>query len=71
MEDLLIRKGEIEDQLTEEVDEQGALFSELNGINDALGEAKHVIDPLWDRWEAQLAQGIIPDLDEMPPGAEP
>lgn len=69
MEDLLLRQIE----LRQRIEEDGAkehLFRELNEVNKALGEREETYDPLWEKWERELAEGKIPDLDEMAPDPE-
>ena len=69
MEDLLLRREEIEQELNDEPDRHERksrselLLEHLNAINKALGLDFVVQDPLWDYWEAELAAGRMPDLD--------
>ena len=69
-EDLLWRQRQLLRRLEDEPDKDGALLEELNSINKALGEEETVIDPLFDKWERELAEGKIPDLDELPEDLE-
>lgn len=64
-EDLLIRRDELEKEIYEDGDKGGHLMAELTKIISALGDAPFVYDPLWDKWEAELAEGKMPDLDEV------
>jgi len=65
-EDLEVQKRDIESQLDEGTvggATRQALMEQLNSINKALLiEAPQ--DALWDKWEAELAAGRIPDLEE-------
>ena len=69
IEDLLLRQDELRKRVDDGEDEEGDLFRELNEVNKALGEDEDIQDVLWDKWERELAEGKVPDLDEMPPGA--
>jgi len=64
-EDMLLRKQEILDQLKDlDTKQSNELYEQLNAINAVLGEEVLVQDDLVDRWERELEQGIIPDLNE-------
>ncbi len=73
-EDLVFRRQEIQERLDDEdedieTEEQEALFKQLNKINKALGHDEAVQDELIDKWERELAEGRMPDLDEgLPSG---
>ena len=69
LEDLMIEESELKKRIEKGEDAEGNLLRELNNIQKMLGEDEGTEDMLWDKWEAQLAAGEIPDLDEMPPGA--
>ena len=65
--DLISRKKELESQLensapgvnrTKIVDAIGEIDELMTGVNSAA-------DPLIDKWEREIAEGKIPDLDEM------
>lgn len=61
------RKAEIERQLDDDRtprQQVAELYSQLARIQRALGEDVDCGDPLIDKWERELEQGIIPDLDE-------
>lgn len=72
VEDLLVERASLEKRIEEGEDAAGRLLRELNDVNKALGETdgSDTGDALWDKWEREIAEGKIPDLDEMPPGAE-
>lgn len=64
-EDMLLRREEIMEQLeTANSKVSSGLYEQLNSINVALGEAPVVQDELVERWERELEQGIMPDLNE-------
>ena len=69
-EDFYERKAEIVSQLEDDMtpmSEKSSLIARLEGINKALGEdLDYSADPLADKWERELKDGIEPDLDEMP-----
>jgi len=44
--------------------EAKAAMPALDALNKILGDHK-VIDPLADKWERELAEGEMPDLDEV------
>lgn len=70
VEDLLVEKTVLEKRIEDGEDSGSHLFRQLNEVNRALGERESFGDALWDKWEREIAEGKIPDLDEMPPGAE-
>lgn len=64
-EDMLLRREEIMEQLeTANSKVSSGLYEQLNSINVALGESPVVQDELVERWERELEQGIMPDLNE-------
>ncbi len=67
-EDLYERKAEIEAQLEDEMTpmkERTFLMTRLRNVNKILQEdLKDSDDPLIDRWEQELLEGKVPDLDE-------
>jgi hypothetical protein len=67
-EDLYERKAELEALLADEMTpmrERTTLMARLRRLNKILDEDLEVSDdPLVDKWEAELAAGRIPDLDE-------
>jgi len=64
-EDMLLRREEIMEQLeTANSKVSSGLYEQLNSINVALGEPPVVQDELVERWERELEQGIMPDLNE-------
>ncbi len=71
VEDLLVEKLSLEKRIVDGEDSGGHLFHDLNEVNKALGETgSDTGDELWDKWEQEIAEGKIPDLDEMPFDAE-
>lgn len=40
------------------------LYKQLNAINKALDLPEIAADPLIDKWEKELAEGLEPDLEE-------
>lgn len=42
-----------------------AMFDKLNALNKLLGYEEMFQDPLIDKWERELEEGKIPDLDEV------
>jgi hypothetical protein len=68
IEDLLFQKSELERRIEAGEEDQDRLVRELNEAKKALGEEEAAQDDLWEKWERELAEGKIPDLDEMPPG---
>lgn len=64
-EDLYVEKGELETLLADGEGEYQVAVKRLGVIYEALGEdGDAVADPLIDKWERQLANGEIPDLEE-------
>jgi len=68
--DVYEQKVDLERQLEDDAlkfEERRSISRRLRGIYKALGERDTTMgeDPLADRWEAQLAAGITPDLDEQ------
>ena len=67
-EDLYSRKFELEDMIENgsQVGESKENMESLASINKILGETENVIDgdPLIDKWERELEEGKVPDLDE-------
>lgn len=64
----LQRRSEIKWLLENQEDgsDNAALYKELNALNEFLGFPADVQDDLFDKWERELAEGKMPDLDEMP-----
>lgn len=63
-EDMLLRKQEILDELeTADTKTANELYRQLNALNVGLGEDEAVQDDLVERWEKELEQGKIPDLN--------
>jgi len=50
-------------QVTKYQDEQDIL-EKINNINEILGEPNDVVDEVIDKWERELLEGKIPNLDE-------
>ena len=69
-EDFYERKAEIVAQLEDDMtpmSEKSNLITRLEGINKILGEdLGYSADPLSDKWEREIQEGIDPDLNEMP-----
>lgn len=62
-EDLYVRRDELKAQMENaDVDQRKALKA-LTAIEALLGEGDGEQDSLVDRWEAELAEGRIPDLE--------
>ena len=70
MEDLMIRRREITEELEEDdrpQSRQEILMTQLRSINRAIGEETVLTaDDLAEYWDAQLARGETTDLDMMP-----
>jgi len=64
---MLIQKEELLDRIPEASGKEFiALSDHLSALNKVLGETEDdVSDPLIDQWEADIAAGRIPDLDEV------
>lgn len=64
-EDSLVRKDEIMEELKEAKGEaSSALLKQLNAVSKLLGEDEYTSDPLIDKWERELEEGLTPDLNE-------
>lgn len=67
-EDIYERKKEIEADLADNdvsLSEKTALSGKLARICRMLGEPEPFVDPLADKWDRELDEGKIPDLDEV------
>ena len=63
-EDMLVRRKELRAALEHAGRDAPQILAQINALNAALGEEPEHHDPLADKWERELDQGIIPDLDE-------
>jgi len=64
-EDLYVKRSDLERSLeTASGKENGSIVRQINEINAILEEETYVDDPLIDKWERELAEGKIPDLEE-------
>ena len=63
-EDMLVRRGELRSALDDAGRDAPQILAQINAINTALGEKPEHYDPLAEKWERELEQGLIPDLDE-------
>jgi len=67
VEDLLIRKREVEAELENEdtrMRERQELSRQLRALNEALGEPPETGDELIDQWEQDLEEGRVPNLED-------
>ena len=67
VEDLLIRKREVEAELENEdtrMSERQELSRQLRALNEALGEPPETGDELIDQWEKDLEEGRVPNLED-------
>jgi hypothetical protein len=67
VEDLLIRKREVEAELENEdtrMSERQELSRQLRALNEALGEPLETGDELIDQWEQDLEEGRVPNLED-------
>lgn len=67
-EDLVVRRREILDRLDDEDEqietkERDAMYDTVNRINRVLGYEEESQDELIDKWERDLAEGRMPDMD--------
>lgn len=71
-EDLVTRRDDLREQLRDS-DEgkspEDRILEAINAINAVFGDPPEGHDPLFDKWERELAEGRTPDLDEPPPEA--
>lgn len=68
-EDAYDRVRELEASLEDDelkLDERRRVSEQLRKLYRALGEKAPSEDELVDKWEQELAEGKIPDLDEQP-----
>jgi len=64
-EDFIAKKEELEYRLEEATAKEAQfLMRQLTAINKILGDDNFTGDPLIDKWEREIAEGKIPDLDE-------
>jgi hypothetical protein len=63
-EDLMLRRVALQEMIDEGNCDYSATSKELDEINQALGEQAVESDDLIDKWERQIANGEMPDLDE-------
>ena len=66
LEDLAQRREELRVQLEEREanTDTGRILDQINVINEVFDDQPEVWDPLIDKWEKELAEGKIPNLDE-------
>ena len=65
LEDLAQRREELRAQLDQRGADVDRIMEQMNLINEVFGDVPEVWDPLIDKWEKELAEGKIPDLDEQ------
>jgi tRNA pseudouridine-54 N-methylase len=65
LQDLLARRKELWVMLDEKGADVDAIMEQVNNINEIFGDKVESYDPLIDKWERELAEGKIPDLDEQ------
>lgn len=66
LEDLQLERDALREKLADFEGDAAELLKQLNALNDALGEkTSETEDDLIDKWEREVAEGKIPDLDEM------
>lgn len=66
-EDAYARREEILEELESpdlEMERRGQLFDVLNKLNKFLDLPEEIQDELIDKWERELAEGKVPDLNE-------
>ena len=64
-EDALLEKEELLSDLEQDAADVSVISARLMVIDEFLGEnTEEIGDDLIDKWEAELAAGITPDLDE-------
>ena len=62
--DLARRREELRQHLEDQAYDSSKTIEAINSINEVFGDPREVWDPLVDKWERELAEGKIPDLDE-------
>jgi hypothetical protein len=63
-EDLLLRRNTLREELDDRTQDPEKVIEKINEINKTLGDKEEVWDPLVAKWDRELAEGKIPDLDE-------
>ena len=68
-EDLAARRDDLREQLQGDSGKspEERILEMINAINRVFGDDPEGFDPLFDKWERELEEGLTPDLDELPP----
>ena len=65
LQDLLSRRRELREALDEKGANVDSIMKQINSINEVFNDKVEYIDPLIDKWDRELAEGKIPNLDEQ------
>jgi hypothetical protein len=63
-EDMLLKRQELRELLGKSGTDAQHVLEQINAINEVLGERPDNHDPLAEKWERELEQGLVPDFDE-------
>jgi len=64
LQDLVTRRRELRELQGEKGYDPEVLQEQINAINDVFGDKAEMWDPLIEKWERELLEGRVPDLDE-------
>jgi Lon protease-like protein len=65
-EDLLLRREELENELEIDGADRASLVAQIDSLSEGIGDGKkYGQDDLIDKWESELAEGKVPDLNEV------
>ena len=62
-EDMVDRRDELHARLGEPGVEADEVMRQINGINEVFEVEEEVYDPLVAKWEQEILEGKVPDLD--------
>lgn len=65
LQDFAHRRVELRGLLGEKGYDADYLTGQINAINEVFGDSMESWDPLVDKWEREIAEGKVPDLNEQ------
>lgn len=64
LQDLVAKRRELRNLLGEKGYDADRVQDQINAINEVFGDREEAYDPLIDKWERELLEGHVPDLEE-------